>query len=641
MTTPNQTQENWNKFNKLDVNLKQQRDEQTGALTFTQDLNHTIEELGKRGFKYGTINKLAGQTIAQTARIKGDRRYLDILDQIETPGGVYGHTVEGQKLKWGTVRQIESDAEQDERDERARYNHERKLLLDRHKMILGELIAKKASLTDPNEIQEVEQEINDALMAAGVDGVGGDVQVYHNRLTAGLASTTQGKNRILGLYDVMNPEDADEQTVHDYLVEILADPSTDSTPKSRQQRLATAFEGKNITLNDDAKELIKRMEGEYVAPTTTELYKDETKVLKYIEDNHLARFGLDRSPMGRALRRNETPIPEGIHRITQRYKRKLRGAFIEEFGKYSNQLEGRSEDDGGARYGFGSWTEGEKEAFLESDSYKKKVSDIISEYDAEMQKAVDKELTSTVKKQDNHKDIKKLMMPAPEDGPEEFSDLQQMLYDDPDPTLYSPVDTYERFKKAIYGLSLKGTDAQKDIANLHMWDTDMEAWFDEATKGSDDPKIKQKQLEALWNWGTYLITRRLVKLIEADPTLSKENKEKRIKKYQKNKPPFPKDITFFIGSKKIIEEETKKQEEEIKKQKQKEEKKKKKRVEQTNKKLDEPKSVKKEKKPITSKNNNNIPKTEAGKKRLKEQKEFENKYLINPIKNVWKRLFGD
>lgn len=96
MTTPNQTKENWNKFNKLDINLKQQRDEQTGALTFTQDLNHTIEELGKRGFKYGTINKLAGQTIAETARRKGDRRYLDILDNITTPGGVYGHTVEGQ-----------------------------------------------------------------------------------------------------------------------------------------------------------------------------------------------------------------------------------------------------------------------------------------------------------------------------------------------------------------------------------------------------------------------------------------------------------------------------------------------------------------------------------------------------------------
>ena len=605
MTTPNQTKENWNKFNKLDINLKQQRDEQTGALTFTQDLNHTIEELGKRGFKYGTINKLAGQTIAETARRKGDRRYLDILDNITTPGGVYGHTVEGQKLKWGTVRQIENDAEQDERAERARYNHERTLLLDRHKITLGELIAKKASLTDPNEIQEVEQEINDALMAAGVDGVGGQVQVYHNRLTTGLASTTQGKNRILGLYDVMNPEDADEQTVHDYLVEVLADPSTDSTPKSRQQRLATAFEGMNITLNDDAKALVKQMEQEYVAPTTTELYKDETKVLKHIEDNHLARFGVDRSAWGRALRRNEVPIPEGIHRITQRYKRKLRGAFIEEFGKYSNQLEGRSEEEGGARYGFGSWTEGEKEAFLGSDSYKKKVSDIISEYDAEMQKAVDKHLASTQVKKDNTKDIQNMMMPAKNEGPKEYEDLQRMIYEDSDSALYSPVDTYERFKKAIFGLSIGATEEAKEIANLHFFSGDMKDWFDEAVGGSDDPKVKQKQLEALWNWGMYLIKGRQIKLIEIDPNLSTEQKEKRIKRYQKAKYPFPKDITSFIGSKKIIEEETKK----------------------------------KKKKPKTKKLSS-LSKPESVKTEKKEEKPAFQDGVLD-LKVVWKRLFGE
>tara|TARA_R100001594_G_scaffold37480_1_gene67830 strand:+ start:14535 stop:16352 length:1818 start_codon:yes stop_codon:yes gene_type:complete len=605
MTTPNQTKENWNKFNKLDINLKQQRDEQTGALTFTQDLNHTIEELGKRGFKYGTINKLAGQTIAETARRKGDRRYLDILDNITTPGGVYGHTVEGQKLKWGTVRQIENDAEQDERAERARYNHERTLLLDRHKITLGELIARKASLTDPNEIQEVEQEINDALMAAGVDGVGGQVQVYHDRLTKGLASTTQGKNRILGLYDVMNPEDADEQTVHDYLVEVLADPSTDSTPKSRQQRLATAFEGMNITLNDDAKALVKQMEQEYVAPTTTELYKDETKVLKYIEDNHLARFGLDRSPMGRALRRNEVPIPEGIHRITQRYKRKLRGAFIEEFGKYSNQLEGRSEDEGGARYGFGSWTEGEKEAFLGSDSYKKKVSNLISEYDAEMQKAVDKHLGSTQVKKDNTKDIQNMMMPAKNEGPKEYEDLQRMIYEDSDSALYSPVDTYERFKKAIFGLSMGATEEAKEIANLHFFSGDMQDWFDEAVGGSDDPKVKQKQLEALWNWGMYLIKGRQIKLIEIDPNLSTEQKEKRIKRYQKAKYPFPKDITSFIGAKKIIEEETKK----------------------------------KKKKPKTKKLSS-LSKPESVKTEKKEEKPAFQDGVLD-LKVVWKRLFGE
>ena len=607
MTTPNQTKENWNKFNKLDINLKQQRDEQTGALTFTQDLNHTIEELGKRGFKYGTINKLAGQTIAETARRKGDRRYLDILDNITTPGGVYGHTVEGQKLKWGTVRQIENDAEQDERAERARYNHERTLLLDRHKITLGELIAKKASLTDPNEIQEVEQEINDALMAAGVDGVGGQVQVYHDRLTKGLASTTQGKNRILGLYDVIDPESADEQTVHDYLVEILADPSTDSTPKSRQQRLATAFEGMNITLNDDTKKLIKQMEGEYVAPTTTELYLSEKELLNRVENNHLIPFGVNNNPMTRFMpgQGSKKPIPLEIQMLINQAERKLRGAFITEFGKYSNSLEKRSEDEGGARYGFGSWTEGEKDAFLSSDAYQDKVRKIVLDFDKELGEAAKKHLGITVKKQDNTKDIQNMMMPAKNEGPKEYEDLQRMIYEDSDSALYSPVDTYERFKKAIFGLSMGATEEAKEIANLHFFSGDMQDWFDEAVGGSDDPKVKQKQLEALWNWGMYLIKGRQIKLIEIDPNLSTEQKEKRIKRYQKAKYPFPKDITSFIGAKKIIEEETKK----------------------------------KKKKPKTKKLSS-LSKPESVKTEKKEEKPAFQDGVLD-LKVVWKRLFGE
>ena len=109
------------------------------------------------------------------------------------------------------------------------------------------------------------------------------------------------------------------------------------------------------------------------------------------------------------------------------------------------------------------------------------------------------------------------------------------------------------------------TEEAKEIANLHFFSGDMKDWFDEAVGGSDDPKVKQKQLEALWNWGMYLIKGRQIKLIEIDPNLSTEQKEKRIKRYQKAKYPFPKDITSFIGAKKIIEEEKKKKKPKTKK----------------------------------------------------------------------------
>ena len=114
--------------------------------------------------------------------------------------------------------------------------------------------------------------------------------------------------------------------------------------------------------------------------------------------------------------------------------------------------------------------------------------------------------------------------------------------------------------------------SMKAIANLYWGGGDMESWFEGAVAGSKDPKIKQKQLEAMWNWGTYLITRRHIKLIEVDPSLSLEKKEEKIKWYQKNKPPFPKDITFFIGAKRIIKEEENKQSKKTKKQTKEEEK---------------------------------------------------------------------
>ena len=51
----------------------------------------------------------------------------------------------------------------------------------------------------------------------------------------------------------------------------------------------------------------------------------------------------------------------------------------------------------------------------------------------------------------------------------------------------------------------------------------------------------------------------MIKLLDSDPSLSLEKKEEKTKWYQKNNPPFPEDITFFIGAKseikKVVEKE--------------------------------------------------------------------------------------
>ena len=542
----------WSNINQIDIGLKQRRDDETGTLSVVEDLNHTLSELGQRGHSYRTLNKLAGLQIAMKARAKGDRRRLDLLDHIRTPGGVYGHTVEGMKLKQMTVNQMEADSEADEANARAAYTHGFKETLNNYKMEIGQLLKEKASETDPTKIQEIEAKIEEVLLNAGTEGVGGQLQIYKNRLTTGIDSLTQGKNRILDWNDKVDPEN----TVRDRIIKVLADPSTDASLKSRENRLATEFDGENITLNPDTLKLITRINQSYVSPTDpkNDLWTNELNYQKAIISNNLLPFNMypDFMAKSRGLGK-EQPTPPAILKRLAKAKRDLRGAFVQYFDKYGTSLEQRAEEDN-PRYGFGEWTEPEKNTFVESPEYREKVRKITDDLDTDLKRLTALEAPK-VKERDNHNDLVNSLMPAKEEGPKDFMSLQKMIYDDDDGVEqrhYGVVDTYERFKKAIWGLALNATDDNKKIADIHSWSDDVHSWFKEATAGTDDPKIKQKQIEALWDWGIYLIKRRKINIVSLDPTLNKEQKEKKINTYRKSKVPFPKEITSFIGAKKII-----------------------------------------------------------------------------------------
>ena len=43
-------QEQVDNFNKADVGVKQWRDQNTSTHSFVEDINHTLEEMGQRGF---------------------------------------------------------------------------------------------------------------------------------------------------------------------------------------------------------------------------------------------------------------------------------------------------------------------------------------------------------------------------------------------------------------------------------------------------------------------------------------------------------------------------------------------------------------------------------------------------------------
>jgi len=556
-----QNQAYWDRNNRLDIKLKQRRDDETGTLSVVEDLNHTLSELGQRGHSYRILNKLAGQQIAMKARSKGDRRRLDLLDHIRTPGGVYGHTVEGMKLKQITVNQMEADSEADEASARAAYTHGFKEKLNNYKMEVGQLLKEKASETDPNKIQEIEKKIQGVLSNAGAEGVGGQLQIYKNRLTIGQDSLTQGKNRILGWNDVVNPDSVDKKTVRDRIVDVLANPATDSSLKSRENRIATEFDGENITPNPDTLKLFKRINDSYVAPTGTDLWTVEREYQEGIITNNLLPFNMYPNHMAklRGLGKSQ-PTPPAILARLAKAKNDLRFAFVQEFDKYGTSLEQRPEDENTKeenrpRYGYGEWIGSERATFVESPAYKEKVRKITDDLDTDLKRLTALEAPK-IKERDNHNDLVNTKMPAKEEGPKTYMGLQKMIYDDDDGVEqrhYGVTETYEQFKKAIWGLALNATDANKKIADIHIIAKDMDKWFSESIAGTDNPKIKQKQIEALWDWGNYLIKRRQIEIIKSDSTLSNEQKEKEISATRKSKSPFPKEITSFIGAKKIIE----------------------------------------------------------------------------------------
>ena len=550
----------FNNINQIDIGLKQRRDDETGTLSVVEDLNHTLSELGQRGHSYRILNKLAGQQIAMKARAKGDRRRLDLLDHIRTPGGVYGHTVEGMKLKQMTVNQMEADSEADEASARAAYTHGIKVLLHEYKMEVGQLLKEKASETDPNKIQEIEKNIQDVLSRAGTEGVGGQLQIYKNRLTTGMDSLTQGKNRTLGLDDIPDTTGLNPRTVRERLLDVLKNPATDASLSSREWGLNTEFDGENITLDPEALNWIKAVTKSYVAPTGTDLWTVEREYQEGIITNNLLPFNMYPNHMAklRGLGKSQ-PTPPAILARLAKAKNDLRFAFVQEFDKYGTSLEQRPEDENTKeenrpRYGYGQWIGSERAAFVESPAYKEKVRKITDDLDTDLKRLTALEAPK-VKERDNHNDLVNTKMPAKKEGPKTFMDLQKMVYDDDDGVEqrhYSVVDTYERFKKAIWGLALNATDKYKDIADIHTFSTDTHSWFKEATAGTDDPKIKQKQIEALWEWGIYLIKRRQINIVSLDNTLSTEQKEKKINAYRKSKVPFPKEIASFIGAKKVI-----------------------------------------------------------------------------------------
>ena len=169
-------QQNANVFNNADASLKEWRDKNTSTHSYIAGLNHQLDELGQRGFSLRKMNLKAGQHIANLAREKGDRRYLELLDEIKTPGGVWGHTVDGMKLKQLTLDRLDADEDEKTREERAAFVHGIDVSKHGFNKEIGTLFNQRRGIpgSKQGEIDKVTKQIEAVLAQANAAGKCGD-----------------------------------------------------------------------------------------------------------------------------------------------------------------------------------------------------------------------------------------------------------------------------------------------------------------------------------------------------------------------------------------------------------------------------------------------------------------------------------
>ena len=520
----------WNNISRLDVDLKQKRDAETPLSGFVEGMNHKLREWGQRGFSYGTINKLMGKQISELALRTKDRRILEFIDQIETPGGNWGNTSAGRRLKEVTINKIESEIEASEAEERARWNHDRTKLATERSMAIAELLKEKYSLTDPQEIAAKEQEIKDLLLKSATEGVGSQVSLEHGRIAKALESPNTITRQAL-LTDEYDLEGDSKQTIKEKIIETLKDSSTDVSEEARKHAISNVLT--NIVLDKDGKELVGRINAEYQEPTTIKEFTAPTKKrVDNIVDNHLLRFNTNQKQFNIMPTAAKKPVPDKFWRQVNLARRRIKRLYVETFDRFSNELEfggHKYSTSGEAVYGYKGWSPEVRGNFEEKFLKVLDDSGLVGDLDNNLA-VFDKKEEKRKKTKDVHKENIETKMVGKESGPRSYKELQLMFFDEDevDNHLHSLLSTQVTFQTAITGLALGSSkEARKLVDKLGFGDS-LKDWVKEAVAGSDDPKLQRQQLSAIWDWGTYLIRREQIERIERSSRTTSE-KESEIK----------------------------------------------------------------------------------------------------------------
>ena len=614
-------------FNKTDIRTKEWRDQNTSTHSFVADINHTLEEMGQRGFSFSKMNSLMGNQIAQHARSIGDRRYLGLLDEIETPGGSWGNTQEGLKLKQVTWDQIDADENQKVRNERTKFLHTKEKLVHGQKAEIGVLLSELRS-ADPKDKPAIEEKIAALLSSARELGIGTEIYTYHGNMVAGMEKGTEGGSAVIrGFDEVANPDLDPTKTIRQIQVEALQNNLSDTTLDQRKQILNEATSGWYVTLDKEGQEQANKLLNDFMRVSDIpELKKSKTRLTQLFKNRELEykKGGTSMAAKLRALRGEQTSeIPDGLTRIMNRQALELEQVFTEEYSKFSDTLEKLPIDEGAA-YGYNGWSPQNKKDFNDK-HYETKIEPLFKKFEDEL-KAFGEADKPRIEEEETHEE--KYSALNNDKAPNHYLELHNMMYPEPSEgkPRVKPSNLLERFKIAVLGLQIGATPDAKGVANFHkgiggaLINDDILDWFEKSVGDSKDPVVVQKKLKQLWEWGLYIIQRQEHSRIN-NSNLSKEAKEARIKLYNKSMKAekMPKSIMDLAGAKKVIREKQKAE--------------KKKAIKTKPTKVEAKKKTK-----STSKSNNNIPRTEAEKKRLKDQVEWERENIIDPVKNVFNSI---
>ena len=556
-------QEQTDKFNKIDVGAKQWRDQNTSTHSFVEDINHSLEEMGQRGFSFSKMNSLMGNQIAQHARTIGDRRYLGLLDEIETPGGSWGNTQEGLHLKQVTWDQIDADENRKVKNERFARIEAQDVLKHDFKSEIGSL-ANELRAAKPKDKAAIQEKIDAILSKSRAIGLGTEIHAYHNNIVTGMEKGTAGGSKVIkGFDEIANLDIHPTKTIRQIQVEALENNLSDTTLAQRKQILNEATNGQYVTLSPEGQEQANKLLHDFKkVAEIPELIKSKKRLTKLFNNRELEykKGGSSMAAKLRALRGEQTSeVPDGLTKIMNRQALELEETFAEEYSNYSDTLEKLPIDEGAA-YGYNGWSSQNKQEFNDR-HYETKIEPLFKKFEAEL-KAYKEADKPRVEEEETHEE--KYSALKNDKAPSHYLELHDMMYKEPPDgkTRVKPSNLLERFKIAVLGLQVGATKDAKGVANFHtgilgaVVSDDVLDWFEKSVGASTDPVTVQKKLKQLWEWGLYVTQRQEHFRINNMSNLSKDAKETRIKEYDKRikAEKMPTSIRDLSGGKKVVAE---------------------------------------------------------------------------------------